>query len=248
MASKLPYIQFYPGDWLRDAVSGCSLAAQGLWLRLLIVAHDSEKYGYLQQGGFCLDFACLARRCGCDLEQFTELLSELRSAGVFGTTEDGIIYSRRMARDASLREIRSKAGRKGGKQTAKQKSSKRQANTQAKPKQNPEYEDEYEDLLRDSIPEVLRTDDFKKTFADWLRYKTERRERYKPTGLAAVISTAAKRATRHGVSAVVEAMQTAMTNGWAGWDQKSTFGGTNGQPNKTGWGNGPGQRYRGPVD
>ena len=40
--AKLPYIQLYPGDWLRDSVAGCSLAAQGLWLRMMFVMHDSE--------------------------------------------------------------------------------------------------------------------------------------------------------------------------------------------------------------
>jgi hypothetical protein len=39
--SKRPSFQFYPGDWLRDSVAGCSLAAQGLWLRVMILAHDT---------------------------------------------------------------------------------------------------------------------------------------------------------------------------------------------------------------
>jgi len=137
--AKLPAIHLYPGDWLRDSVSGCSLAAQGLWLRMMFVAHDAPEYGHI--------FACdlldakrgIARRCGCTLEEFEAVFSELCEAGVPGI-KDGIVYSRRMIRDASLREIRAKAGRKGGKQSAKQKSSKPQANGQAKGKQNTEDE------------------------------------------------------------------------------------------------------------
>ena len=44
---KLPHIQLYPGDWLKDQVAGCSLGAQGLWLRLIFIMHDSEPRGFL---------------------------------------------------------------------------------------------------------------------------------------------------------------------------------------------------------
>src|SRR3972149_10618876 len=156
---KLPAIHLYPGDWLRDAVSGCSLAAQGLWLRMMFVAHDSENYGQM--------FACdlldskigIARRCGCNVEEFDALFSELKSAGVPGL-RDGLVYSRRMVRDASLRQQRAKAGRKGGKQSAKRKASKAQANWQAKVDQNTEDEDdkgnETEDVFETFWKEVSR--------------------------------------------------------------------------------------------
>jgi hypothetical protein len=100
---KLPAFQFYPGDWLRDGVSGCSLAAQGLWLRLMLLMHDSERYGYLCNNGSPIPSAQLARRCGCTLAEFEELIAELDSAGVPSRTKDGIIYSRRMSRDAEAR-------------------------------------------------------------------------------------------------------------------------------------------------
>ena len=47
LVSKMPAIQLYTGDWLKDPVAGCSLAAQGLWLRMMFIAHDSRRYGYL---------------------------------------------------------------------------------------------------------------------------------------------------------------------------------------------------------
>lgn len=79
---KLPAIQFYPGDWLRDGVSGCSLAAQGLWLRMLLVAHDSDSYGRLSVSGRPLLPAEIARRCGCAVEEYCLLFNELERAGV----------------------------------------------------------------------------------------------------------------------------------------------------------------------
>src|SRR5262245_40705133 len=101
---KLPSLQFYPGDWLRDPVSGCSLAAQGLWLRLMILMHDSERYGYLSQSGSPIPREQLARRCGCcSLAEFDLLFAELESAGIPSRTQDGMVYSRRMSRDAEER-------------------------------------------------------------------------------------------------------------------------------------------------
>lgn len=108
MAGKLPYIQFFPGDWLRDNVSGCSLNAQGLWLRMLILAHDSDRYGYLSINGTPMPPEHIASRCGTPLGQYVTLLAELDAAGVPSRTVENIIYSRRMVRDAGEREANAK--------------------------------------------------------------------------------------------------------------------------------------------
>jgi len=103
--SKIPSFQFYPGDWLRDNISGCSLEAQGLWLRMMILMHDSERYGYLSMDGVPIPPGFVARKCGCDtLRQYTTLLEELTKAGIPSRTPEGVIYSRRMVRDAHDRE------------------------------------------------------------------------------------------------------------------------------------------------
>ena len=108
MPGKLPYIQFYPGDWLRDNVSGCSLAAQGLWLRLMILGHDSDRYGYLAMDGLPMQRESIARRAGCSLAELDSLLAELDAARVPSRTPEGIIFSRRMVRDANAREANAK--------------------------------------------------------------------------------------------------------------------------------------------
>lgn len=101
---KLPAIQFYPGDWLRDPVAGCSLQAQGLWLRMMFLMHDSDRYGYLSCNGVAIPSEAITRRCSCDsLRQYTTLLAELSAAGVPSKTTDGIIFSRRMVKDAKDR-------------------------------------------------------------------------------------------------------------------------------------------------
>lgn len=101
---KLPAILLYDGDWLKDSVSGCSLGAQGLWLRMMFIGHNSERYGYLCQNGLPIPSESIARRCGCTPEQYTSLLAELDAAGVPSRTPEGIIFSRRMVRDAQERE------------------------------------------------------------------------------------------------------------------------------------------------
>jgi hypothetical protein len=102
---SLPWLQFYPSDWLSDSVAGCSLAAQGLWLRMLFVAHKSQRYGYLEADGKAIPDEQLARRCGCaSSEEYRSLLAELFSAGVPARTTEGVIYSRRMVRDQQERD------------------------------------------------------------------------------------------------------------------------------------------------
>lgn len=101
--ANLPSFQFYPGDWVRDPVAGCSLAAQGLWLRMLFLMHDSERYGYLVVNGSPMTSGSIARRCGCTPDEYEALLAELDSAGVPRRTKEGTIYNKRMVDDARER-------------------------------------------------------------------------------------------------------------------------------------------------
>ncbi len=104
MASQ-PSLQFYPGDWLRDPVAGCSFSAQGLWLRLMIIMHDAPSYGRLALAdGKPMPDHLVARLCGCSTEEYRSAFDELKSAGVPRFTQDGVIFSQRMVRDAEIRE------------------------------------------------------------------------------------------------------------------------------------------------
>ena len=53
---------------------------------------------------------------------------------------------------------------------------------------------------------------------NWIAYKTEKRQGYKPTGLKSLVSRVANVARTYGESAVIEAMERAMASGWQGWD------------------------------
>lgn len=56
---------------------------------------------------------------------------------------------------------------------------------------------------------------------EWLQYKKERREVYKPRGLSALISMVHNREQEMGASAVIEAIDLSMANGWKGiiWER-----------------------------
>jgi hypothetical protein len=101
---RAPAFQFYPGDWLRDPVAGCTLAAQGLWLRMMFLMHDSERYGYLVVNGLPMSAESIARRCGCTPTEYAALFTELSDAGIPSLTKDNVIFSRRMVRDAEDRQ------------------------------------------------------------------------------------------------------------------------------------------------
>lgn len=101
---KLPAIMLYPGDWLQDEIARCSLGAQGLMLRLMFLAHGSTRYGYLVNAdGSAIPLGSIAQVCGCTPEQCQSLLDELDSVGKLNRTADGIIFIRRMVRDAQKR-------------------------------------------------------------------------------------------------------------------------------------------------
>ena len=115
MGKKLPYIPIYPGDWLR-AFTGCTLAAQALYLRFEFIGHDSERYGYLSQNGSPIPPDTLAQRTGCaSREQYDALLSELDGVPLLlGRTPDGTIIVKRLVDLQRRRREAKRIGSKGG--------------------------------------------------------------------------------------------------------------------------------------
>lgn len=111
---KRPAFQFYPGDWRRDmALQSCSVAARGLWVDLLCIAHECEPYGHLMVNGRAMTPAHIARHTGLTERECAKLIAELDSAGVLSRTDDGVIYSRRMVRDEERRNRRAEGGKEG---------------------------------------------------------------------------------------------------------------------------------------
>lgn len=138
-AEKLPWSKFFWTDYDGDeGLKICSLAAQGLWMRMLCLMARATPAGELRIGREPCTAQDLAKSVGESKETVECLLDELLRRGVYSTTRAGVIYSRRMRKDAIISRKRAEAGKKGGDvSTGKQKetkicSSKNQANGEAK--------------------------------------------------------------------------------------------------------------------
>lgn len=112
---KLPAMQFYTGDWMKDpALRSVSSSARGLWIDMLCLMHDSDRRGYLQVNGKPVSLEMLARMTGNETEQVSRDLQELENSGVYSCTEHGTIFCRRMVRDEARRQRLRENGKKGG--------------------------------------------------------------------------------------------------------------------------------------
>lgn len=107
--------KFFWSDWESDPnLRLCSLAAQGLWMRMLCIAAAHEPVGYVAIAGKGLEEAALARLAGCAEADLGALLGELELNRVFSRDRHGRIYSRRMIADARKARLARKNGLKGG--------------------------------------------------------------------------------------------------------------------------------------
>lgn len=100
---KLPYFQFYPGDWLKDPkLSLCSPAARGVWMDLLCAMHELQRSGKLSGTP-----EQLARLTRCSTVELGHALTEIQTTGTADVTErNGIVtvVNRRMNREYKYRE------------------------------------------------------------------------------------------------------------------------------------------------
>jgi hypothetical protein len=111
---KRPAFQFYPADWRKDAaLQSCSIAARGLWVEMLCIAHECVPYGHLTINGNAMSAPQIGRLVGLSAKECTALLIELIECGVLSALEDGTYYSRRMVRDEATREKRANGGQDG---------------------------------------------------------------------------------------------------------------------------------------
>ena len=95
-------------------------------MHMLSVMARSKNKGYLLDGEKQMESKMLAKKARSTTEETIRFLEELKNHNVYSRTSDGIIYNRRMVREASLSKIRSDVGKLGGR-PKKQKESKRKA-------------------------------------------------------------------------------------------------------------------------
>lgn len=92
-----PAMWWYPKDYNLDIdLAKCSYESQGIWMRLLNAMWMSNPRGYLCKGSN----EELARIYGIETNAFCRAIKELGEHGVYSTSPEGLIYSRREVRDA----------------------------------------------------------------------------------------------------------------------------------------------------
>jgi hypothetical protein len=108
-------MKWYPTDWRADSeLRMCSLAARGLWIELLGCMHEADPYGHLLVNGKPPSEAKLAVLVGSDVKTLRACIAELTENGVPSFTEAGVMFSRRMVRDADKAKFDANNGALGG--------------------------------------------------------------------------------------------------------------------------------------
>lgn len=128
--------------------------------------------------------------------------------------------------DASRRK--SEAGKSGGRQ--KQTESKPKANEkkieskteamaerkQVQDKEKEQVQDKEQMLITHHPPLPGASPALQGAFAAWIRYKHEKRQDYKPTGLQSLVTQVQKAAETYGEQAVIDLIGECMANNWQG--------------------------------
>ncbi|MDD3181212.1 MAG: hypothetical protein PHD48_00160 [Alphaproteobacteria bacterium] len=115
MNNPNPWSKFFWNDWENDpALRLCSLAAQGLWMRLLCIAAKSSPTGFVIVAGRPCSSTDIALLTGVAEQEVETLIGELSRNGVFSRDTLGRMYCRRMIRDNKKRNKLRQNGAKGG--------------------------------------------------------------------------------------------------------------------------------------
>jgi hypothetical protein len=110
---KLPYFQFYPGDWMKDpALSICSAGARGVWMDVLCLMFESPKRGFLITNSRPWTLEQIAVAVRGDWQENLVYLKELVHNSVMAQATKGhkfrgvmgAFYSRRIVADEGRRE------------------------------------------------------------------------------------------------------------------------------------------------
>ena len=185
-----PYLPLYVQDFLTDEkLVECSASATGIYIRLMCVMHKSEPYGMIllkqkdkQSENICLNFAYkLARHLPYSIDEISAGIEELLSEGVL-MLENNKLIQRRMVKDNELSEKRAVAGKKGGTRTQQFAKAKVEANTED---ENISYVLLFNKVIKEN--DINLSEEFKELILVWLKYKSEKRQTYKETGLKSLL-------------------------------------------------------------
>lgn len=166
--AKLPWFKFFPSDWLSDeALQGCSMAAQGLWINMVATIEKCNAGGYLRTNDKPVSSEKMARLFCLTFAETENLLSELKDAGVYSEDEGGI-YSRKIKRRSGISVKRSAAGRKGAQAKRKQKGKQTSSKT---------LTSDIWYLISNILPKEFDCAEFKQAWREWETYRQKSKKK-----------------------------------------------------------------------
>jgi len=114
--TKLPGFMFYPGDWQKDPnLRRATRCEKGLLMDLLCLMFESHERGVLADASGPWTDDEIINAVGGDPETTSRGLAELVRKGVLSRRKsDSALFSRRLTREETLRQMRQENGRKGG--------------------------------------------------------------------------------------------------------------------------------------
>ena len=232
-----PYLPLYVNDFTTDEkLNNCSAESTGVYIRLMCLMHKSQTYGKVllrqkdrQNERQVLNFAAmLARHMPYSVETIARSLDELLEEGVIYLDGDELCQ-KRMIHDGIVSERRSENGKKGAEQTNSRfkqnnefAAAKQSANHSAKQSANSENETEYvieSEINKKDINgevEIPFSGVLLDAFNEWLAYKNEKRQPYKPRGLKSLITQVQRYAEQYGDFATANAIMDSMASNYSG--------------------------------
>ena len=164
-----PYLPLYVQDYLTDEnLNMCSLSTQGVYIKLMCILHKQKEYGVIllkqkdkQSESTYLNFAKkIAKLLPINSHNLEIAIEELIDEDVLSIEGDKL-FQKRMVKDNTTSEARSKAGKKGGEKTQSKKDF-ALANNEANSEN--EYEDESEVVIKDKKEDKIPYENFIKNF------------------------------------------------------------------------------------
>jgi len=228
---KLPFLQFYPSDYMRDT-RALSLAAKGGWVDVMCMLHSSSIRGTMK-----LPAVGWARVMGASVDQSAAVIDELQLMCVCDVIREGngdvTISSRRMLRESISKEQtrlrvanhrRNSACKGDGNadvtpnksEVRSQKSETKNTNKEGGASASPPV-----------LPVLLATDAF---IDKWAEYEAYRRQTKMRALKTASVEKKWAEMSAWGVDAAIAAIDASIRNGWQGIFEPKGAQSSAGQP------------------
>ena len=217
MSNAMPFVKWHGRDWLGDPLLRMvSPEVRGVWIDLLCAMMNAEPYGHLAVNGNPMTDEQAARLIGIDIGTYKGILSEIEGSGISSRNDDGLLFSRRLVRDYDKFTTASKFGKMGGGNPRLSKTKKNPEPRTKNPEARGTIKDSFIGTFKgkeafDSACDTL-TPKLTELAEKWMQYKSERKEKYTPSGLTQVL----KKMVEMGEGRTEAAINFSMESNYAG--------------------------------